>query len=68
MTRKITKKDIGKLCEFWNEGGDKYISLLGAIVHIWGGERRNYPYASHGNWMWWEKCRRLTKEEVEKYL
>lgn len=60
-----TDEDIGKMCWFWDFNGDCYkrVGVLNEIEY----DKNDIHYVTElGNW--YSKCRRLTKEEIEKYI
>ena len=67
ITRPIeeaTEEDIDKLCVFWNNG-DEEEKDFGFLAEIYGSER---PYRLGTNLadLWYDHCRRLTKQEIEE--
>ncbi|MBO7713062.1 MAG: hypothetical protein J6S85_05800 [Methanobrevibacter sp.] len=59
------KSDIGKVCIFWNEAEDKdsFLDILGALM-----VEDEYQFYAKKDGSFWKHCRRLTKDEIEKYL
>ena len=68
ITRPIqeaSKADIGKLCMFYypQEDVSKVIGILRKIKKTTDGKN---CYNMYGSKLWYIKCRRLTKQEIEK--
>jgi len=61
----ITKQDIGKLCMFSypQEDESKVIGILRNIKKTTDGKN---CYKMYGSRLWYIKCRRLTKQEIEE--
>lgn len=65
MSREATEQDIGKLCMFSypQEDESKVIGILRNIKKTTDGKN---CYKMYGSRLWYIKCRRLTKEEIEE--
>jgi hypothetical protein len=63
--QEATEKDIGKLCMFSypQEDVSKVIGILRNIKKTTDGKN---CYKMYGNRLWYIKCRRLTKQEIEE--
>lgn len=61
----VTKQDIGKLCMFSypQEDESKVIGVLRNIKKTTDGKN---CYKMYGSGLWYIKCRRLTKQEIEE--
>lgn len=61
----VTKQDIGKLCMFSypQEEESKVIGVLRNIKKTTDGKN---CYKMYGSGLWYIKCRRLTKQEIEE--
>ena len=67
--QEATEQDIGKICYFWEEGEED--KDLGILVDIGNGDR---PYRldnrladfAYSDELWYDHCRRLTKQEIEE--
>lgn len=61
----VTKQDIGKLCMFSypQEEESKVIGILRNIKKTTNGKN---CYKMYGSGLWYIKCRRLTKQEIEE--
>lgn len=56
-----TKKDIGKLCIFWN---DYFHEVVGILIGIFN--KRTYSFKSNSDY--YLHCRPLTKAEIQKFM
>lgn len=63
--QEVTEQDIGKLCMFSypQEDVSKVIGILRNIKKTTDGKN---CYKMYGNRLWYIKCRRLTKQEIEE--
>ena len=63
--KEATEQDIGKLCMFSypQEDVSKVIGILRKIKKTTDGKN---CYKMYGSKLWYIKCRRLTKQEIEK--
>lgn len=59
-----TKKDIGKICAFWEEGNEKY-PVYAELVDFYE-DASCYKYQAGHESCCYEFCRRLTKQEIEE--
>jgi hypothetical protein len=69
ITRPIqeaTEADIGKLCKFWSDETEE--DVFGKLKEI-DNKVTNYKYRMSGDeCLWFEHCRRLTKQEIEELI
>lgn len=63
--QEVTEQDIGKICMFSypQEDVSKVIGILRNIKKTTDGKN---CYKMYGNRLWYIKCRRLTKKEIEE--
>lgn len=72
ITRPIqeaTEADVDKLCVFWNNGYEEEKDF-GILAEIYGIEKpyrlgNNFTDESYSDELWYDHCRRLTKQEIE---
>lgn len=59
--KKVSQKDIGKLCWFVDNDGDAFVAVLEDY-----NEDTRLPYTCSNGW--YKECRPLTKEEIKEFM
>lgn len=61
INKMATNDDLNKVCIFWNDSRDEIIDVLYSISEEFG-------YLTRNSGTFYKRCRRLTEDEIEKYV